>query len=309
MYAAKARGKRRVAVFEPSMHAAVVAEHDLARDLRRAVLAQEFVLQYQPIVTVSGGDLTGFEALLRWKHPERGLLQPGSFIDQLERSELIVDIGGWVLEEACRQAVAWRQLAASDRMPRISVNVAARQLQSADFVDTVRRVLQTSGLEPSALELEVTESTVLQDAQNTLATLNRLHRLGVRIAVDDFGTGYSSLSYLMRLPVTTLKIAREFLGEANTNPRARELIKAILALGRVLHLDVVAEGVEQEEQLGLLRALGCSHAQGFYFARPLDTAWVGPTVESRLYLPRRSGLGTSSPVAEPGDPASLHIVA
>ncbi len=288
MYSAKARGKNRVAFFEPEMATAVAARHTLSESLQRAVAAEEFVLHYQPIVDVATGRLTGLESLVRWMHPTRGMVWPGEFIPVAESSDLILDIGRWVLERSCRQAREWH-----DRWPelhdlQISVNVAARQLEQPDFVDQVAQVVRESGVDPTTVMLEVTETTLLQNADDAIAKLEALRELGLGVAVDDFGTGYSSLSYLQRFPVTAIKIARDFVAVDEDDADGWELASAIVSMGRALRLTVIAEGVEEPFQLERLQGLGCGRAQGYYLARPL------PADETeRLFARSRSAIGWS----------------
>jgi diguanylate cyclase (GGDEF)-like protein len=273
MYSAKARGKGRVVVFEPSMHEAVMARAKLSADLEHAISAREFVLQYQPIVEIATGRMTGVEALVRWEHPERGRIGPDDFIRVAEESDSILEIGRWVLSQACQQARAWHGLVAPGTFT-VSVNISARQLVQPDFVDEVLTIIRDAGVEPSEIVLEMTETSMLQDSASTRSKLQDLRNAGIGVSIDDFGTGYSSLSYLQRFPVTTLKIARDFVDVDSHDSEAWELASAIVALGRALRLSVIAEGVEQWSQLGRLRTLGCEYAQGFYFARPLDPASI-----------------------------------
>jgi diguanylate cyclase (GGDEF)-like protein len=272
MYSAKARGKNRVAFFEPEMATAVVARHTLTASLQRAVVAEEFVLHYQPIVDLATGHMTGLESLIRWEHPTRGIIWPGEFIGVAEQSDLILDIGRWVLDKSCRQAKEWH-----DRWPdmhnlEISVNVAARQLEQPDFVDQVAAIVSSSGIDPATVVLEVTETTLLQNVEDAIAKLRALRGLGVGIAVDDFGTGYSSLSYLQRFPATAIKIARDFVAVEDGDSHSWELASAIVSMGRALRLTVIAEGVEERFQLERLKKLRCNRAQGYYVARPLAAA-------------------------------------
>jgi diguanylate cyclase (GGDEF)-like protein len=273
MYSAKARGKGRVVVFEPSMHEAVMARAQLSADLEHAISAREFILQYQPIVEIATGRMVGVEALVRWEHPERGRIGPDDFIRVAEESDSILEIGRWVLGQACRQVYAWHDLVTPGSFT-VSVNISARQLVQPDFVDEVLAIIRKAGVEPSEIVLEMTETSMLQDSATTRAKLQDLRDAGIGVSIDDFGTGYSSLSYLQRFPVTTLKIARDFVEVDGTDADAWELANAIVALGRALRLSVIAEGVEQWSQLGRLRTLGCEYAQGFYFARPLDPASI-----------------------------------
>ncbi len=272
MYSAKARGKGRVVVFEPSMHEAVMARAQLSADLEHAISALEFVLQYQPIVEIATGRMVGVEALVRWDHPERGRIGPDDFIRVAEESDSILEIGRWVLGQACRQVSAWHDLVTPGFT--VAVNISARQLGQPDFVDEVLAIIDEAGVKPSQIVLEMTETSMLQDSATTRAKLQDLRDAGIGVSIDDFGTGYSSLSYLQRFPVTTLKIARDFVDVNGVDADAWELANAIVALGRALRLSVIAEGVEQWSQLGRLRTLGCEYAQGFYFARPLDPASI-----------------------------------
>jgi diguanylate cyclase (GGDEF)-like protein len=269
MYSAKARGKNRIAFFEPEMATAVAARHTLTESLQRAIAADEFVLHYQPIVEVATGRMTGLESLVRWIHPTRGMIWPGEFIAVAEASDLILDIGRWVLETSCRQAKAWHDQFPELRDLQISVNVAARQLEQPDFVEQVEQVVRSSGVDPANVVLEVTETTLLQNADDAIAKLEALRGLGLGIAVDDFGTGYSSLSYLQRFPVTAIKIARDFVAVDESDADGWELASAIVSMGRALRLTVIAEGVEEPFQLERLRKLRCGRAQGYYLARPL----------------------------------------
>jgi diguanylate cyclase (GGDEF)-like protein len=293
MYSAKARGKNRIAFFEPEMATAVAARHTLTEALQRAIAAEEFILHYQPIVDVATGRMTGLESLIRWMHPTRGMIWPGEFIAMAESSDLILEIGAWVLDRSCRQAKAWH-----DRWPdagdlQISVNVAARQLEQPDFVAQVAEVVRSSGVDPAKVVLEVTETTLLHNADDAIAKLEALRRLGLGVAVDDFGTGYSSLSYLQRFPVTAIKIARDFVAVDETDADGWELASAIVSMGRALRLTVIAEGVEEPFQLERLRKLRCGRAQGYYLARPLPAeemdklfaAAHGPIILSRATLP------------------------
>ncbi len=297
MYSAKARGKGRVVVFEPSMHEAVVARARLSSDLERAVAAGELVLQYQPIVALDGGAMIGVEALVRWLHPERGRIGPDDFIRIAEESGAILEVGRWVLIAACRQARAWRDMQPGSAFS-VSVNVSARQLSQPGFVDEVLAIVSGSGVDPTGIVLEMTETAMLQEFDATRQKLRQLRAAGMGISVDDFGTGYSSLSYLKRFPVTTLKIARDFVDVQETAD-GWELASAIIALGRALNLTVIAEGVERRSQLGRLRALGCTYAQGFYFARPLDARDLEALLVSGGDLSNRDRPGTQGSLGEP----------
>ena len=269
LYIAKEKGKGRCEVFEPSMRAAVMDRLQLGVDLHRALAGSEFVLFYQPIVDLQSGQIVGAEALLRWRHPERGILSPADFIPLAEETGLIVPIGRWVLEEACRRG---RILSDGRKAPlHMSVNLSARQLQETDLEDQVVGALRAGGLDPQNLVLEVTESLIMLEPRKMIARLRALRELGVRLAIDDFGTGYSSLAYLQNLPVDILKIDRSFIQEtasAGLSPLAR----GIVDLGRAMHLVMVAEGIERREQADALRRVGCELGQGFHLARPMEAA-------------------------------------
>ena len=274
MYAAKAAGTNRYAVFTDDMHVHALARLDRREQLERAIENEELVLHYQPIVDLDLGRAAGFEALVRWQHPARGLLGPGEFIPLAEETGLIVPLGRWVLREACRQAASWAGA------PYLSVNVAGLQLEQTGFEDEVALALEDSGLLASRLVLEVTESSLVGDAE--AERLQTLRRLGVRLAIDDFGTGYSSLSYLRRFPMDVLKIDRSFTRDASDEDNA--LLRAIVAMGESLGLVLVPEGIEEPEQADALRALGCRLGQGFLFGKPVPAdQLIG--VATRAVLP------------------------
>jgi EAL domain-containing protein (putative c-di-GMP-specific phosphodiesterase class I) len=273
MYRAKSEGKGRYALFEPSMHAHVLERLALKADLPRADVREEFVLHYQPVVTVQTGEVVGVEALVRWLHPARGLVLPGEFVEIAEETGVALPLGRHVLREACRQVASWRSR--SHPTLGLSVNISAKQLTSRHLRADVTAALQDAGLEPRALTLEITEGTLL-DSRVVIGRLEELASLGVRIAIDDFGTGYSSLNYLRRFPVDTLKIAHDFVEELGSSAEQERLVAAILRLASTLGLDSVAEGVETTLQRDRLRALGCPYAQGFLFCRPLPADELGP---------------------------------
>jgi diguanylate cyclase (GGDEF)-like protein len=269
MYTAKASGKARVALFQPEMHAAVVARHALTGRLQRAVAEQQFVLHYQPIVNLQTGAITGAEALVRWRQPDGSLIPPADFIPLAEETGLILPLGRWVKETACRQAAAWSKLMPGQRFD-ISVNLSAKQVQMPGFVEEVAEILHETGLDPRTLILEITETVMMQDTSATIAKLAALKGLGIQLAIDDFGTGYSSLGYLRRFPVDTIKMAKPFVETAGPGRRDSAFASAIIALGHSLHLTVVAEGIERAEQLRLLRKLGCDLGQGYFFGHPME---------------------------------------
>ncbi len=270
MYRAKAEGKGRYVVFEPSMHAAVMERLELEADLQRAVERDELVLHYQPVVDLDAGTITGTEALVRWRHPTRGLVPPNAFIPLAEETRLMPQLGRWVLNEACRQAARW--LASNDLPERfaVGVNLSGRQLQSPGLVEDVAAALERARLEPRRLVLEITETVLMSDIEATIAKLKRLKGLGVRLAVDDFGTGYSSLQYLRRFPIDILKIDKAFVDDIDGTDPDSTLARAIIDLGESFQLTVVAEGIEREAQRRRLLELGCHSGQGFLFTRPVD---------------------------------------
>jgi diguanylate cyclase (GGDEF)-like protein/PAS domain S-box-containing protein len=270
MYVAKSHGKGCYEVFETSMQVSMMERLELLADLQRAVERSEFVLQYQPMVALRTGELSGVEALVRWQHPRRGLIQPGDFISLAEDSGSIIGLGRWVLENACRQATAWQMRFPQATNWTLSVNVSAKQLQHPGFVGEVAHILKATGLRPDRLILEITESVMMHDAKLMMTRLQDLKNLGLRLAIDDFGTGYSSLSYLRQFPFDLLKIDKSFIDDVGSTDQQKELTRAIIELGRTLDLELVAEGIERTEQLARLLSLECNLGQGFFFARPLD---------------------------------------
>jgi diguanylate cyclase (GGDEF)-like protein len=275
MYQAKHGGKGRYEVFRSSLRETANAQAELAGLLRGAEERGQLRLHYQPIVDLADGSIVGVEALVRWQVPGRGLLMPGDFIGLAEDSGLIVPIGRWVLEQACRQTEAWRQAHGLDSLS-VGVNLSARQFQHPDLVAEVGAALAASGLEPSCLILEITESVLMQTTAATIGKLADLRRIGVRLAIDDFGTGYSSLGYLERFPVDILKIDKTFIDGIGERGGRPVLARAIVQLGRALDLQVVAEGIERPEQASVLRRLGCTRGQGYLYARPLPSAELEP---------------------------------
>jgi diguanylate cyclase (GGDEF)-like protein len=270
MHRAKTSGRARFELFDPAMHAAALARLRLETDLRRAQESGEFVVYYQPVVSLETGRITGVEALVRWQHPERGLVLPGEFVPAAEETGLILPLGRWVLDEACRQMRAWRGLFEQLDSLSVAVNLSGKQLSQPDLVDQVSRILHEHALAPSSLKLEITESAIIEKSERTTRVLSEIKRLGVQIYLDDFGTGYSSLGYLHRLPIDALKVDRSFISRMEAADQPLQLVRTILALSRNLGLDAIAEGVTTVEQLRRLRALGCRFAQGYLFSAPLD---------------------------------------
>lgn len=270
MYAAKAQGKNQYRFFDQAMNKAATERLELERDLRQAVRNNQFVLYYQPKLCLRTNTICGTEALIRWEHPTRGMVPPDQFIPLAEETALIIEIGEWVLREACHQARIWQDTNA--RIRSIAVNLSAIQIESDTFVDTAQRILEESGITPRAIEFELTESAVLRSPDRSIATLNRLKGLGFQLALDDFGTGYSSLSYLKRLPVDTLKIDRGFVEGIPHDEDDAQIVRMIVALAKSIHMEIVAEGIENQEQYDFLKDLGCDFLQGYLIARPLSVA-------------------------------------
>jgi len=268
MYMAKDSGKGHYQVFQPEMHAKALARLELKTDLQRALDADEFTLRYQPIMDLERGDMAGMEALMRWEHPERGTIQPLDFVPLLEDTGLIVPVGRHVLEQACDWAARMQHECPREPPLSMAVNVSASQLQRPEFIDEVRDVLHDSGIVPSSLTLELTESVMMEDMELSLLRLESLRRLGVKLAIDDFGTGYSSLNYIRQLPVDILKIDKSFL--ADPNPEVAQLTAAIIQLAGIFKLQSVAEGIETHGQLVQLQGIKCEYGQGFHFAKPLS---------------------------------------
>jgi len=279
LYRAKGAGRDQSVLFELAMQNAARERLTLKSDLESALDRDEFFLLYHPIFDLDRVQVQGVEALLRWQHPTRGTITPDVFIPVLEESGLIVEVGRWVLDEACRQASAWH---GRGHGMSISVNVSMRHLESDRLVDDVRNALVASELDPGTLILEVTESVLMKDAEATVARLNRLKRLGVMVAIDDFGTGYSSLAYLRQFPVDVLKIDRSFVAEMSRSPDAAALIHALVDLGRTLGLVTLAEGIEEQNQLDGLRSEQCEQGQGFIFSRPADASEIEKMLERRI---------------------------
>ena len=295
LYRAKHLGRARAELFDSAMHTRAVRRLQLETDLRKAVERQELVLFYQPIVVVENGHLNGFEALLRWRHKELGLIAPLEFIPVAEETGLICSVGEWVLKEACHQMVAWTLSSPALQSAFMSVNLAPRQLSQPDLVERISQILAETGMEPTRLKLEITESTAMESAESACRTLTQLSDLGIQIAIDDFGTGYSSLSYLHRFPATALKIDRSFVDQIDCDSEKMEIIRTIVVMAVNLGLDVVAEGIETDEQRQKLAAINCDQGQGYLFARPVDSSAItellstlGPQGNIGQHLPTRA---------------------
>ena len=280
LYRAKSEGKSTYQFFEPELDAQARLRRQTELDLRNALRDGGFELNFQPLYSLAEVKMTGFEALIRWNHPERGKVSPAEFIPLAEETGLILPIGDWVIREACRRAAQWPEEIS------VAVNISPKQFTSPGLASTILQALSSSGLEPNRLELEITESIFISDVERTLSTLHSLRNLGVRIALDDFGTGYSSLSYLRSFPFDKVKIDRSFVEDLTTGGNAHAVIRAITTLADALGMDTLAEGVEADEQLEVLRREGCSYIQGFLFSKPVagdqvfDLLGLGNTSES-----------------------------
>ena len=270
MYYAKSHGRGRYEMFEQDMRDRAVARIELEKDMKKALACGEFVLYYQPKVSLTDQRITGFEALVRWKHPTRGILYPSEFIPVAEETGLIIPLGLWILREACRQMAAWHRSVVRKPVLSISVNISFRQLAEASLADDVARILAETGLDPTTLRLEMTESSIMENLRLAAETLERFKKMYIGLEIDDFGTGYSSLSYLRQLPFDTVKIDQSFVKELGSADDTSEIVRTIMRLATSLGMGVVAEGVETEDQLARLTAMGCSVAQGYYFSRPVD---------------------------------------
>ena len=272
MYRAKEGGRARCVLFDAEMRASAMRRLEVERELRHALDRDELALHYQPVVSLRTGEITGLEALVRWQHPERGLLDPAEFVSIAEDSGLIEPIGRWVQERACRQILEWHEQRPDARPFDVAVNLSARQVAHRDLPATVAEIIARTGIDPIHLRLEITESVLVEESATAIASLEALNELGVRLVLDDFGTGYSSLAYLNRFPFHALKIDRSFVDALGIEQERTAIVEAIIGMARALSLEVIAEGVENEVQLAELRRLGCDYAQGhlFHAAMPAD---------------------------------------
>jgi predicted signal transduction protein with EAL and GGDEF domain len=294
MYHAKAAGKNRFVTFQPQMQEMLHEKLRLESDIARALANEEFFVEYQPIVDLGTRSLLGVEALVRWRHPDLGVLLPARFIPVAEECGQIVKLGRWVLGRACRELRAWRNTLASGADLRVAVNISGRHLQHGDLVQDVAQALKESGLEPGNLVIELTESVIMHNTEANLGRLRQLKALGVRLAIDDFGTGYSSLSYLHRFPIDILKIDQSFVNRLTNTYDGPELARAVITLGETLGLDTVAEGIELEPQVAALLALGCVAGQGFLFA----TSGSLEELSTSEFVARRNALWTAQAARE-----------
>ncbi|HQU85461.1 MAG TPA: EAL domain-containing protein [Pyrinomonadaceae bacterium] len=287
MYRAKTKGKARYEIFDPQVHAGAVSQLQLEIDLRRAIERREFVLHYQPIISLDSETMIGFESLIRWQHPERGMVPPNDFIPVAEETGLILYIGQWVLYESCRQMREWQDKFDLKTPLIVSVNLSARQLEQKDLIMQIEHILYETRFDPRNLKLEITESVIMNNAEQAAETVNQLREMGIRVSIDDFGTGYSSLSYLHHFPIDTLKVDRSFINRIGAEKENGEIVQTIINLAYNLGMEVVAEGVETAEQLDFLREIQCGYCQGFFYSRPVnsDTAaeMISDLVETKEF--------------------------
>ena len=274
MYRAKAKGKTRYEIFDRAMYDQTIKLIELENDLRFAVARQELVLHYQPIISLEDNELAGFEALIRWEHPTKGLISPAEFISIAEDTKLIVDIGEWLLNEACQQLQRWQQEYAEIGQIsslKMSINLSSQQLQEPEFINKLDRILAKTGIDGSSLKLEITESALIEPGGRVQDTLQQIRDRKIELSIDDFGTGYSSLSYLRRFPINNLKIDRSFIEQMNSNLENLEIVRVIITLAKTLGMDAISEGIETLQQLQQLKDLGCEFGQGYLFNKPLTS--------------------------------------
>jgi EAL domain-containing protein (putative c-di-GMP-specific phosphodiesterase class I) len=270
MYKAKSTGRACYALFTTDLHTRIYKVLQIESDLRRALERQEFILHYQPIVSLSTGKLIGFEALIRWQHPQDGFIPPYEFIEISEETGFIIPLGEWVLREACRQLYAWHQAFPEQADLIVSVNLSSKQLREPKLIEQIDDVLAETGLAGRFLKLELTESMLVDDVETVIQTLTNIRAREIQLSIDDFGTGYSSLSYLPRFPINTIKIDRSFVSRMTSDTESLEIVRAITMLARSIDIEVIAEGIETLEQLLQLKTIGCEFGQGYWFSKPLD---------------------------------------
>jgi diguanylate cyclase (GGDEF)-like protein len=279
---AKLQALVRHAVFKPAMHEQAVARFQLETDLRRAIERQQFQVYYQPIVSLETGKITGFEALVRWSHPIRGMVSPTEFIPLAEELGLISFIDWWVLRQACAQLRVWQQTFAAESGLTMSVNLSSLQVSQLSLLERLDQILRETGVNGGSLKLEITESSLLKNAPCGTVILEQLKALGVQLSIDDFGTGYSSLARLHQLPIDTLKIDRSFINQMSNDSESLEIVRAIMNLAHGLEMDVIAEGIETKEQLEQLRSLHCEYGQGYYFSKPVNSQAAEELIAAQL---------------------------
>jgi diguanylate cyclase (GGDEF)-like protein/PAS domain S-box-containing protein len=298
MYRSKEQGKGRFEIFDKAMHARAISRLQLESELRQALERDELEVFYQPIMHLEHGRIAGFEALLRWQHPERGMISPAEFIPVAEDTELIIPIGNWVLRKACRQLREWQTSHPSHPPLTISVNLSGKQFKQPDLVEQIKQTLYQTKLDPRCLRLEITESMVMEDAEGATAMLRQLRSINVQISIDDFGTGYSSLSYLHRFPVNILKIDQSFVGRMSMDEESMGIVETVITLAQKLKMDVVAEGIETDEQRQKLIALNCPYGQGYLFSPPVSAADAEAIVRAHIRTPLKSELAGRIEVAQ-----------
>jgi EAL domain-containing protein (putative c-di-GMP-specific phosphodiesterase class I) len=270
MYKAKGTGRACYAMFTTDLHTHTFKVLQIESDLRQALEQKEFALHYQPIVSLRTGYLIGFEALLRWQHPQNGFVAPCEFIGISEETGFIIPLGEWVLQEACRQLYAWHQSFPEYRDLIVSVNLSSKQLREPKLIDRIDKILAETGLEGRFLKLELTESMLVDDVEMVIQTLTNIRARQIQLSIDDFGTGYSSLSYLPRFPINTLKIDRSFVNRMTSDAESLEIVRAITMLGQSIGIEVIAEGIETQQQLLQLQTIGCEFGQGYWFSKAVD---------------------------------------
>jgi EAL domain-containing protein (putative c-di-GMP-specific phosphodiesterase class I) len=302
MYRAKEAGRDTYRFFTAAMNVQAMAKLDLEHALRKALENEEFVLHYQPKIEIPTGNIVGVEALLRWNRPGHGLVYPGDFIPLLEETGLIARVGSWVIATACKQIAAWERNGLG--AVHVSVNVSAMQFFEGSLESDLLRAIGSNEIDAGLLELELTETSLMSNVEGTIAALDNLKKLGIRISIDDFGTGYSSLAYLKRFPIDTIKIDRAFIRDVTTDPDDAAIVLAIINMAHSLKLNVIAEGVETEEQLSYLRRHGCNQIQGYYFSKPVPAAMLEQIIERENKL----ALQAAASVFDPGSLGAIEIV-